>query len=298
MSKLRFYLTSQQKQDIITLYNHIIFHGERILLSYFSKHFFPQDNKLFVTEFGHSVIEKSKKVGPRSREIYILHFVTKGYCEFSGFTVKEGQAFLISRGFAHSFTTSDDYEHFWIGFYGTETEYVFNVFNLEVKPHQLFRVENSEFAKVLFFNAEQKLNSDDVKAPDTVAFAVLMTLLPLLKTDNYTEADREVNYAEKVQLLIRTNYAHPIKMTEIAKEIHITEKYMYRLFLNKFGISPQRYLLKTRMDVAKKLLIERNLSVMEAAYSVGYSSLPSFSKAFSNYFGISPGLLKKQNAHL
>lgn len=260
----------------------------------FLKHFFSQDTDFFVTEFGHSELKSSKTVGPWSREIYILHFVVKGYCDFSGFRVEEGQAFFISKRLVHSFTVSDNYEHYWIGFSGNCIKYIFEKFNLKITPHQLFYVENPDFAETLFSEAKSKFSQDDIATPHSIALSVLMAMLPMLKEKLASANKSREKYAEQVQNLILTNYAHPIKMSELAKEIHVTEKHMYRLFVNRFGISPQKFLLKTRMETAKKLLTETDLTIKEVSNSVGYTSLPSFSKSFSNWFKTTPGSVHKK----
>lgn len=262
-------------------------------MSAFLKQFFPQNHKLFVTEFGHSIKKEKTAVGPWSREIYILHFVVKGTCEFSGFTANQGQAFLISQGLRHSFTVSEDYEHYWIGFNGYAVKELFAFFQLESAPHQLYFVENTEFAEILFSNTLKKLTADDAGTPESIVLSLLTAFLPLLKTESRADLRRETNYAEKVQKFIQTNYANPLRMADIAKEIHITEKYMYRLFLNRFGMPPQKFLLKTRMEAAKNLLMQTDLTIKEVASSVGYSSLPSFSKAFSDFYLKSPSAFKK-----
>jgi AraC-like DNA-binding protein len=105
----------------------------------------------------------------------------------------------------------------------------------------------------------------------------------------------KINYAERVQLFIENNYIYPIKMIDIAKELHLSEKYMYRLFKEKFHIPPQKYLLKTRMESARTLLTRQHLSVKEVAHSVGYTSLPAFTKAFSHYWGQPPSFLKNNS---
>ena len=51
---------------------------------------------------------------------------------------------------------SDDYEHYWIGFGGTYAGDLFGKFKLPVNQHQLFFVENPDFAETLFFNAAKK----------------------------------------------------------------------------------------------------------------------------------------------
>jgi AraC-like DNA-binding protein len=269
-----------------------------LLMSYFLKMFVPKDLGLYVTEFGHSIHKQPKTVGPWSRKIYILHLVTKGYCEFSGFRANEGQAFLISKDQLHSFTISNDYEHYWIGFDGEDVEKTFEIFHIKSDAHQLFSLTHFDFAKSLLSAVAQTLNDNNAEYGDSLVISVLTSMLPLLKSVKQSKFPGQTNYAENAQMFINSNYVHPIKMTDIANELHISEKYMYRLFMNRFNLSPQQFLLKTRMEVAKNLLEENNMSVKEIAFTVGYSSIQTFSKAFTNYYGVCPSLLKKQNCIL
>ena len=263
-------------------------------MSIFLRHFTNVDRNLFVTEFGHSAYTESKRVGPWSRGIYILHFVSKGYCEFSGFRAKAGQAFLIAKEHLHSFTTSEDYEHYWIGILGDSLEKIFDGFKIGYKSHQLFFVENADFVRSLFATASDQLQSGEPEFVDSYVLSVFTAVLPLLKSVDQSSMHRKINYAEKVRIFIESNYSYPIKMTDIAKEMHLSEKHMCRLFVKRYGISPQKFLAKTRMEAAKELLLGKQLSVKEVAYIVGYASLPTFSKKYSEYFGISPSKVKTQ----
>ncbi len=271
-------------------------------MSYFLKKFINQEKNIYITEFGHSTHKQSKTVGPWSREIYILHYIAKGFCDFSGFKAEVGQAFLISKGHQHSFTVSDDYEHYWIGFNGNSVEAMFEKFGLTSTMHQLFFVEHKKFAELLFDFVFKELKFEDATNCESVVLSLFNSMIPLLKKEIQSETNYGTNYAEKVRLFIETNYIYPIKMSEIAKDIYISEKYMYRLFVRSYGISPQKFLLQTRMNAAKKLLLQRKFLVKEVALSVGYTSIPSFSKAFSNYFGTNPASFLKnsnnKNAHL
>ena len=83
-------------------------------------------------------------------------------------------------------------------------------------------------------------------------------------------------------------------MSNIAKEIYLSEKYMYRLFLERYNISPKQFLIKTRMEKAHELLQKNNLTVTEVSKAVGYDSISVFSKTFTNYFGVSPSSSRKQ----
>ena len=262
-------------------------------MPFFLKSFVHENTSLFVTEFGHSAHSKPKTVGPWSREIYILHFITKGYADFSGFRAEAGQAFLISKERLHSFTISEDYEHYWIGFDGELIDTLFDNFGLEYKDHQLFFVEHSDFIKILFSSACEKLESENLDSAEALVLSTLISTLPLLRKEMQAKTPRKVDYAEKAYILIKDKYMYPLRMRDIAKEIHISEKYMYRLFIERFRISPQQFLIKTRMEVARELLQKNNLSVSETATAVGYASIFAFSKTFLNYFGVNPSSFKK-----
>ncbi len=60
-----------------------------------------------------------------------------------------------------------------------------------------------------------------------------------------------------------------------------------------FGTSVFSVLRSHRLEIAKQLLAEQDISVTEAAYRVGYASLASFSQAFNRKFGISPKAYQK-----
>lgn len=260
----------------------------------FLKHFIQKDRHLYATEFGHSRHANPKTVGPWSREMYILHFVVRGYCDFSGFRAEAGQAFLIAKGQLHSFAISHDYEHYWIGIAGDAIEEIFASFQIRCHSHQLFFVENADYLKGLFSATLETLRGPDPEAADSLVLSVFSAMLPLLQSEKLSPMPQKINYAEKVRIFIEANYIYPIKMAHIAEEIHLSEKYMYRLFLNRYGLSPQRFLLQTRMENAGHLLTQEQLSVKEVAYTVGYTSLPAFSKAFTGYFGVSPLAYRNQ----
>ena len=69
---------------------------------------------------------------------------------------------------------------------------------------------------------------------------------------------------------------------------HLNKNYLVRQFKNRFGISPIAYLIKIRMEYAKKLLSESNLPVNEVASACGYNDPSFFNFYFKKTFKISP----------
>ena len=87
---------------------------------------------------------------------------------------------------------------------------------------------------------------------------------------------------------IHCNYPQPeLQIQQLLDMFHISQPALYRLFIERTGVSPKQYLLGYRMKKAKELL-EKNNSVSKSAESVGYSNVYHFSKQFKAHFNISP----------
>lgn len=92
----------------------------------------------------------------------------------------------------------------------------------------------------------------------------------------------------RVRDLIDRAYAGPLDLTALARSAHVSESHFSRSFADAFGVTPHRYLLTTRLERAKALLRDTDLSVTEICLQVGFSSLGSFSTQFRRFVGESP----------
>jgi AraC family transcriptional regulator len=61
-----------------------------------------------------------------------------------------------------------------------------------------------------------------------------------------------------------------------------------RAFKESFGLPPHRYLTSRRMDRAKELLSQADISVTEIGLELGFSNTSSFSAAFHKHTGTTP----------
>lgn len=88
-------------------------------------------------------------------------------------------------------------------------------------------------------------------------------------------------------------YNSKISIQEIADQSNISEVYFRRLFKEKYGISPMRYINVNRLKRAKNLLIEDEMSISEISQYCGFLDGYSFSRVFKKWVGISPSEYKK-----
>lgn len=103
------------------------------------------------------------------------------------------------------------------------------------------------------------------------------------------EDNERIVYA-KEYLIQHVN--NPPSLSELSKIIGLNEYKLKRGFKETFNTTVFGYLSDYRLDKAKQQLLEKNQSVSEVAYALGYSSPQHFSNAFKKKFGVAPKLVK------
>lgn len=89
------------------------------------------------------------------------------------------------------------------------------------------------------------------------------------------------------EILLR--YDTPLSVSEMAQSLSLSPSRFHRLYKNYFGVSPAQDVQNTRIEHAKLLLLQKNLSVTEAAERLGYSNVYHFIRQFKEKVGSTPG---------
>lgn len=88
---------------------------------------------------------------------------------------------------------------------------------------------------------------------------------------------------------VEARYSEQFTVQDVARYVALSEFHFARLFKTAFDITIRQYVIRLRLDEARRLLEFPGTSVTETALHVGYSSLSSFIHAFSRRFGVTPG---------
>ncbi|WP_022901207.1 helix-turn-helix domain-containing protein [Humibacter albus] len=89
-------------------------------------------------------------------------------------------------------------------------------------------------------------------------------------------------------------YADPLDVVQLAELAYMTRAHFIREFKRVFGETPYRYLQRRRVERAMFLLRHRDMSVTEVCMAVGFSSLGTFSRTFSEIVGRSPSAFRER----
>lgn len=122
--------------------------------------------------------------------------------------------------------------------------------------------------------------------------AVTFLLAPSPEQEMFCTRQQRVaqERVEQVIFLLKQNLAEPPSLEELGKKIGCSHFYLSRIFSAQTGHTITQHLRQLRMERAAELLKAGDHNVTEAALEVGYSSLSHFSAAFTETFGICPGL--------
>jgi len=107
---------------------------------------------------------------------------------------------------------------------------------------------------------------------------------------------RELARLRRVRDRIDREYAQLLDVEALARGAHISAGHLSRQFRLAFGESPYSYLLTRRIERAKALLRRGNVSVTEACFAVGCSSLGTFSTRFTELVGVPPSTYRRRAA--
>jgi len=72
---------------------------------------------------------------------------------------------------------------------------------------------------------------------------------------------------------------------------HMSDTYFRRLFLNRFNMTPNKYLTSKRLIYAEKLLSTGKYSVNEASEMSGFSDVKYFCRVVKKEYGVPPSKL-------
>ncbi len=116
----------------------------------------------------------------------------------------------------------------------------------------------------------------------------LLTLVgEMLSLTELIDKPGDQDTIKKLLTYCNENYTKPLTLDYLAKELYLNKYYISHIFRQRLNISYKDFITQLRIDHACKLL-KKNVSVTEAAYSSGFSSIKTFNRIFLQYKKMSP----------
>lgn len=238
---------------------------------------------------GYEECESGHFWGPALRSQYLLHYVIEGKGEYSvngnSYSIGKNECFLIRPGELAVYTADKDkpWTYMWIAFDGFDVPDILRRIGLS-KHYVAYIDRGKEFEGFL-----HRLIDEFDKGNDLMVLSCFFGTMSLLESSAQEKAfSPEDEYIIKAVSYLKSNFAYPIRIGELARHIGIDRTYLYRIFSASEGISPKQYLMQLRISAAKKMLLSGIYSVSETALSCGFADSASFCGKFKAETGKTP----------
>ena len=83
-------------------------------------------------------------------------------------------------------------------------------------------------------------------------------------------------------------------VADLAAELGVSERHLRRALRREIGVSPLELAQTHRLLLARRLLADTGMPVIDIAFASGFESLRRFNVAFSERYGMSPSALRRQ----
>lgn len=107
--------------------------------------------------------------------------------------------------------------------------------------------------------------------------------------------DAKSNLARRAARLLEDDCQSGQNLETLAARLGCTDRHLRRVFVSEYNITPSQYLQTCRLLLAKNLLTDTNLSIIDVAMASGFGSLRRFNDLFKNHYNLSPTKLRKQS---
>lgn len=100
---------------------------------------------------------------------------------------------------------------------------------------------------------------------------------------------KDLDCLYQAQTILQQNYLNPPTVVDLAQQVGLDRIKLQRGFRQEFKTTPFGYLQNYRLDLARTLLQDGELTVTTVAHRIGYANISYFSRTFKRRFGVTPG---------
>ncbi|WP_078434825.1 response regulator transcription factor [Metabacillus halosaccharovorans] len=172
--------------------------------------------------------------------------------------------------------------------------------SLTVYLHQVFLVSLEEALKEHKVSLEDiGLHWNDIKYCDNQSLDnELMRQMSIgekiiSRVDEIRKQKTKINLEEIKQYLDEYSSSQHISLEVIARKFYVSKEYLTTSFKKKYGCNVTEYIIASRMEKAKELVITTTLQYKTIAEMVGYEDVSYFYRVFKKFYGCSPGTIRK-----
>jgi AraC-like DNA-binding protein len=201
------------------------------------------------------------------------------------YEIRNGDIFYVPAHFTHGYASDPviGWNIKWLHFCGSYAENLIRVAGFSaVQPVRKIGVGGA--VSKSFDNLFRVLADKKINYSIDAAQAFLGILVELMKISGSRDSKKD---------LTETISTESVDLASAAKKAGYSKFHFSRLFKKTTGVSPWTYALGLKIDRAKEMLMNSDVSVKEVSLSVGINDPNYFSRLFAKHAGMPPGRYRK-----
>lgn len=264
------------------------------------------NSSLYITWAGHSQCFSDFSEGPKVVDSYIMLFVLngKGYAEFadgkSRKLAKGDFLFYYPKQRHYYYADPDDpMEIMWLYFHGTHSRQMMDSIGLtpETPLYHHFVTQSIQRTMQTIIHA-LGFSDDENRLAATGEAMVLFSYIAqsLRQRHHLKDSYKQESAISRVTAFIEENYYLYIGIETLCKYVNYSRSYLSRLFKKEVKMTIPEYINSIRIQHARMLISDSQMSLREISLSVGFNDPYYFSKVFKKYTGLSPSDYRRKNS--
>ncbi len=233
-------------------------------------------------------------VRPEGYGVHQILFCTRGSGTLkihgAQYTIEKNTFFYLPPHLPHEYyPDSSPWETCWITFNGENISATLG--KLDLDTYRVLNIAEPDMLLALFHRIYTTLKANDADCGYICSGFLYNFLIELF----LCAKNRHTGYRYQQNRLIRPileyldeHYASDITLDQLASLVHVTPQHLCKVFRECLNMRPFEYLARKRIQEAKKLLIEKKLSISDVGKAVGYKDNSYFCAVFKKQEMVSP----------
>ena len=230
------------------------------------------------------------------RDDYYLLYLVDGQLSVivdnKEYTIKKGSAVIFPPKYKYKYFGNPPVHYLYAHFTGSYADRFLEECGFDSFPCIL----ENDFKLELQNKFNLMINTYLYNAPLSIQKCACLLQEILIKI--YEDArDKKEDSPLKISLnYIHTFFTSKIDIPHLASLENLSNSRYVTVFKNQIGKSPNEYIIDLRLQLAKSLLDNTNMSIRQISENVGYTDQYFFSRLFKRHIGVSPqGYRKNKN---
>lgn len=208
------------------------------------------------------------------------------------YTARRGDVFILPAGCYHEVASdlghAEQWSYIWLNVSGNWILKMLEAYQL------LSHVVTQECGlERLFREAIESAKQKSLEDTQTELQIILMRIIVSLSETLRKRGDALTSTVQAIKQFLDNSILHPFDSTQLSSHIGISNKQMNRLFKREVGTTIYNYVITKKIESAKRMLLDTQLTISDIGYKLGYVDPHYFSNLFHSKTGVRPSDFRK-----